>query len=221
MTNPARAKYARERADALLPKVGVVVLEIGSPQAAGLDITVNDHKITPDRVVREIVDPGAVEISANARGAEPFRATEEVAAGKTVKVTIPAFPDAGGGGVGEDKGRTVRRRSRVYIAYGLGAAGALSLVSGVAIGLAANADYQAQFENGECMDVSPSPICTREGADAQNEARSLATVGTILGVGGIALAAGAAVVFFTAPRDLVVTPTASSQTLGLAVVGNF
>ena len=103
----------------------------------------------------------------------------------------------------------------------LGAAGVLSLASGVVIGLAAKSDYEAEFDSERCMDVDPGPVCTPEGAKAQNRARDLATVGTVLGIGGLALAAGAAVVYFTAPRDLVITPTASSQAVGLAVVGNF
>ncbi len=218
ITNPQRAKYSRERADALLPRLGVVVLEVGSPDAKDLEVTVNDRVVEPGAVVREIVDPGEIEIAASARGATPFHATEKVDAGQTVKVAIPAFPDTGEASTLVD---APRRRSRVYLAYGLGGAGVLSLAAGVVIGLAAKGDYEAEFDSGRCMDVEPGPVCTTEGANAQNRARDLATVGTVLGVGGIVLAAGAAVVFFTAPRDLVVTPTASSQSVGLAVVGNF
>jgi tetratricopeptide (TPR) repeat protein len=219
ITNPQRAKYSRERADALLPKLGVVVLELGSPEAKDLEVTVNDHAIKPGAIVREIVDPGEISIDASARGATPFHASEKVEAGETVKVAIPAFPDAG-----DDQSTVInapRRRSRVFLAYGLGGAGVLTLTAGIVVGLAAKADYEAEFDSRRCMDVDPGPVCTTEGADAQNRARRLATVGTVLGVGGIALAATAAVVFFTAPRDLVITPTASSQAVGLAVVGNF
>jgi tetratricopeptide (TPR) repeat protein len=219
ITNPQRAKYSRERADALLPKLGVVVLEIGSPGAKDLEITVNDHVVKPGGVVRELVDPGEISVDASARGATPFHESHQISAGETVKVAIPAFPDSG------DEHATVidapRRRSRVFLAYGLGGAGVLMLTSGIVVGLAAKADYDAELESGRCMETPSGPACTPEGADAQNRARRLASVGTVLGVGGVALAAAAAVVFFTAPRDLVVTPTASSQAVGLGLVGNF
>jgi hypothetical protein len=109
----------------------------------------------------------------------------------------------------------------VYIAYGVGAAGALSLASGIVVGLAAKSDYQAQIDNGQCMVLDQGPVCGPEGFAATNRARNLATVGTVLGVGGLALIAGGAVVFFTAPRDLVITPTVTSQSAGVTLVGNF
>jgi tetratricopeptide (TPR) repeat protein len=218
ITNPSRAKYARERADALLPKVGVLVLKVASPSTHGLTIKVGDHAITPAATVHEVVDPGTVEISATAGSAAPFEHSETVEAGETITVEVPAFP--------EDKARpteakTVRRRSRVYLAYGLGAGGVLAFASGVLVGVTAKGDYQAQLDNNECMLVDGSPVCSKMGYDEQQRALRLASVGTWLGVGGIALLAAGAAVFLTAPRDLVVMPTADSQSAGVAVVGNF
>jgi tetratricopeptide (TPR) repeat protein len=223
ITNPVRAKFARERADALLPKVGIVVLDVATPSAPDLAISIGGRSIKAAAVVREIVDPGSIEITARAASGTPFHATETVTAGNTITLAIPAFPDAVSGDrpPSTSDAVTVRRRSRLYIAYGVGAAGALSLVSGIVVGLAAKGDYQAQFDNGNCQDVDPRPTCTRDGLEAQNRARSLATVGTVLGVGGLALIAGGAVLFLTAPRDLVVTPTVTSQSAGVSVVGIF
>lgn len=230
ITNPVRARFARERADALLSKVGVVVISVTTPATPKLAISIGGRSIKPAAVIREIVDPGSVSLTASAASGTPFEATETVAAGKTITFTIPAFPDAeppGAGAAGGDvepstpEPTHVRRRSRVFIAYGVGAAGALTLASGIVVGLAARSDYQAQFDGGECQDVEPRPVCSPQGFGAQSRARSLATVGTVLGVGGLALIAGGAVLFFTAPRDLVVTPTVSSQSAGVAVVGNF
>jgi tetratricopeptide (TPR) repeat protein len=223
ITNPSRAKFARGRADAILPKVGVIVLDVATPAAPGLAITIGGRSIKAAAVIREIVDPGSIEITARAASGSPFQATETVTAGHTITLAIPAFPDPTSGDRSSTASDavTVRRRSRVYIAYGVGAAGALSLASSIIVGLAANDDYQAQIENGNCQDTGPTTTCTREGVDAQNRARSLATVGTVLGVGGLALIAGGAVLFFTAPRDLGITPTVTSQSAGVSVVGIF
>jgi hypothetical protein len=224
ITNPMRAKFARERADALLPKVGVVVINVATPGAAKLAITVGGRSIKAESVVREIVDPGTVTIRASAASGSPFDATESVSAGNSVTVTIPAFPDVASTVTSEPSApgtSSERRRSRVYIAYGVGAAGAVSLASGIILGLAARSDYQAQFDNGQCEKVGSNPVCGSEGFSAQTSARQLANVGTVFGVGGLALIAAGAVVFVTAPRDLVVTPTVTAQSAGMAVVGNF
>lgn len=222
MTNPVRAKFARERADALLPKVGIVVIEVETPASPQLAIAIGGRSVKAAAVIREIVDPGSVEITANASSGEPFEATETVAAGKTVTISIPAFPDAGGRSTAaSDEPGTVRRRSRVYLAYGVGGAGVVSLATGIIVGLAAKGNYDAQFDNGNCQDVEPSPVCSAQGLAAQNSARNLATFGTVLGVGGLALIAGGTILFLTAPRDLVITPTVTAQSAGLAVVGNF
>ena len=97
----------------------------------------------------------------------------------------------------------------------------LSLATGIIVGLVAKGKYDAQFDNGTCQDVEPNPVCSAEGGAAQSSARSLATIGTVVGVGGLAMIAGGAVLFLTAPRDLVITPTVAAQSAGLAVVGNF
>lgn len=223
ITNPERAKFARERADALLPKVGIVVIEVQTPASPQLAIAIGGRSVKAAAVIREIVDPGSFEITASAASGEPYQATETVAAGETVKVSIPAFPDPGGATAEprSDPRSTVRRRSRVYLAYGVGGAGVVSLATGIVVGLAAKGDYDAQFDNGNCQMIEPNPVCSAEGLAAQNSARSLATIGTVLGVGGLAMLAGGAVLFLTAPRDLVITPTVTAQSAGLAVVGNF
>jgi hypothetical protein len=115
---------------------------------------------------------------------------------------------------------TVRRHTNVVIAYTLGAAGAASLTTGVLMGLVARSRYNAQFDSGNCVNTSP-PQCNPDGFKQQGDAVTLANVGTVFGIAGLAMIAGGAVVFLTAPRDLVVTPTASTQSAGLTVVGTF
>lgn len=223
ITNPERAKFARGRADALLPKVGIVVIEVQTPISPQLAITIGGRAVKAAAVIREIVEPGPVEISARAASGDPFQATETVAAGKTVKVSIPAFADRGGSMAESPAGepRAVRRPSRVYLAYGVGGMGVLSLATGIVVGLAAKGNYDAQFDSGNCQRIEPNSVCNAEGFAAQNSARSLGTIGTVLGVGGLAMIAGGAVLFLTAPRDLVIIPTMTAQSAGLAVVGNF
>jgi hypothetical protein len=218
MTNPTRAKYARERADALLPKLGVVVLKLETPKRRGMSISVAGRSVEPGAVVRDLVEPGDVEITINAGAETLFQETKAVAAGQTVTLDVPAFAAAE---EPPETGMTRRRPSRVYLAYGVGGFGAASFVTGVILGFSAKRKYEAQFSNGSCMDSPQGPICNEEGFDEQSAALSRASAGTVLGVGGLVLLASGAVLFVTAPRDLVITPTATSQSAGLSLVGSF
>jgi hypothetical protein len=218
ITNPTRAKYARERADALLPKLGIVVLQLPTPDVPGLSIEVAGRSIKPAAVIRDLVEPGPVTITVSAPNAVPFHDTQRIAAGQIVTIDVPAVETREPG-----PGPTVtrRRRSRVYLAYGVGGAGAVSLITGVILGMTAKSRYEEQFAKGRCMEADPAPICFPDGFEAQTAALDLATIGTVFGVAGLVLGATGAVLFVTAPRDLVITPTATSQSAGLSVVGSF
>lgn len=231
ITNPQRAKFARERADALLPKLGVVVLRIATPDAPAIAVSIAGRTMKAAPVLTEIVKPGEVTITVTSSG-EPFQRTEKVAAGKTITIDVPAFaePATVGGGTQAvlepvagpvDTGGS-RRRSRLLLAYGVGGAGGVALLAGVFIGLRAKNNYNEQFDNMNCTETDGSPVCNDTGFSAQSDAVSLANVGTVLGVGGLALIAGGAVLYFTAPEsDVVVTPTATAQSAGISVVGRF
>jgi tetratricopeptide (TPR) repeat protein len=227
ITNPTRARFARERADALLPKLGVIVLELATPDAPRLAVSIGGRKLEPAPVIREIVAPGDVAIAVTVATGAPFQRTERVDAGKTVTIEVPAF--AADPAIAEPSGPRAettggqRRRSRVLVAYGVGAAGALSLVSGVVVGLRARGDYNAQFEGAmpNCVDLASGPVCNEAGFAAQNDAISLANVGTVLGVVGIAAIAGGAVLYLTAPKDVAVAPSVSAQSAGVSLIGRF
>ena len=80
--------------------------------------------------------------------------------------------------------------------------------------------YREQIDAGNCTDTSP-PLCNVIGYSAQSNARTLANVGTGFGVAGLAVIGAGAVVFLTAPRDLMVAPTVSERSAGVTVVGRF
>jgi hypothetical protein len=237
ITDPDRSKFARDRADKLMPKLGVVILKITTPDAPTLRVSIADRIVKPAPVVTEVVDPGNVVISVTANGAEPFQKREKIAAGKRVTVEVPVLSPAAPprpiepvvtpteqpiqevGELPDERG--VRRRSRVLLAYGLGIAGGVSMIAGVAVGLEARSDWNAEIGNG-CYRQMDEVFCSDgESELAQLRARRLGHVGTALGVGGFALLAAGAIVFMTAPRDVAVTPTATASSAGISVVGRF
>ena len=175
-------------------------------------------------VIREIVAPGEISIAVTAANSAPFQRTETVAAGKTVTVEVPAMGDAGGAGSQEPPSvaqPVSARKKRLMIAYGVGGAGVVTLGVSVFVALKAKSNYNAQFDNGNCMDTGDRPTCNAAGFNAQNDAVSLANVGTVIGVVGIAALGAGAALYLTAPKDVMVTPTATAQSAGLAVVGRF
>ncbi|HEX5062897.1 MAG TPA: hypothetical protein VFV99_26165, partial [Kofleriaceae bacterium] len=103
----------------------------------------------------------------------------------------------------------------------LGGLGIASLVTGVALGISAKNKYNAEFDNGHCMQDGGVSVCNDDGLRNQSDAITRANIGTGFAIGGAVLATAGAIVFLTAPRDTVVIPTASAGAGGLAVVGRF
>ena len=214
-----RGKFARARADELLPQLATIVVKVATPGAPGLALSIAGRISRPAAEVHEVVDPGDVQVEASAPNMHKVAKSARAQAGETVVVEIPALA--------EDKpvivsGRTERRPTRVVAAYTLGGIGAASFVTGVLLGYVAKRKYDdAIAGNCEMPDPDRPRACNPEGYRGTNSAIMVANVGTVVGTVGVAMVAAAAVVYFTAPRDVVVTPTASTQSAGLAVVGRF
>jgi hypothetical protein len=215
-TNPERALFARNRLAPLAAKVGTVIVKLETPDVPGLAVSIAGRAARAAAVVREVVDPGEITVQVSAPNAATFSKTARADAGATVTIEVPALVPATAPATGE----TRRRKSRVIAAYVIGGVGVLALTTGVLLGVKANGDYDAQIANGNCTAGSP-PMCNMEGYQGQLDAVSLANIGTGFGIGGLALMVAGAVVFVTAPKDVVVTPTVTSQSAGLAVVGRF
>jgi tetratricopeptide (TPR) repeat protein len=220
--NADRAKFARERAQALVIKTSTVVVKLAQPDAPGLSVKIGDRDAPPAPEVREVVDPGDVTVLVTAANGQTFTKTERAEAGLKIVIEVPALSGEGGGSV-----PTQRRRSRVLAAYTLGGFGAVSLVTGVVIGITAKGRYDREFEmdptsgTANCTETASAPQCNPDGYTNLNNAITLAKVGTVFGAGGVLLLGAGAVVFLTAPRDVIVIPTASAGSGGLAVVGRF
>ena len=216
-SNAERSRFARQRADAVLLKVGTIVVKMATPSAPGLSLTIAGRITQPAAEVRELVDPGEVVVEVSAPNMQPVRKTERIDGGKTIVIDVPALQPVVRV---ETQTTTERRHSRVIAAYALGGIGGVSLITGVVLGVVARAQYQSAFSSGDCMEGSP-PMCNIDGFNSQNNAITVAQVGTVFGIGGLVLIGAGAVVFLTAPRDVVVVPTATTQSAGLAVVGRF
>jgi tetratricopeptide (TPR) repeat protein len=211
--NLSRARLARQRADALVAKLATVVVTLHEPRAAGLAIRLGDREMPPAAEIRDLIEPRDVELVATAPGRPVFRKTLHAVAGATVIADVPAFAP-----LPDEAPATRRQRSRVYIAGGLGAAGALSLGAALGLALSARHIYDGAFP-GECT-RDHGIVCTPAGNATIDRAGRRADLATGFAVAGALLAGAAAAVFFTAPRETVVVPLTAGP-LGIGVVGRF
>jgi hypothetical protein len=99
----------------------------------------------------------------------------------------------------------------------VGGAGVVGLVVGSVLGLAAHSKYNDALN--ECGGVATN--CHQNGVDDGKSAHSEAAVSTVLFVAGAALVAGGAVLYFTAPKGVTVSPTVGWQSAGVAVGGRW
>jgi tetratricopeptide (TPR) repeat protein len=227
--NPVRQKFAHDRAQALLGKVAVAVVKLAEPLPAGIAVTIAGRVVKPAAEIDEKVDPGAVAVHVAVPGKPAYDRTQTVAAGAKVVFDVEAAAATGGTGappteavapvMAVDQTSTERRHGRVVAAYAVGAGGLITLAVGVGLGIKASSDYDNAVKN--CTMTGDQPVCDATSYSAARSAGSLADAGTVVGAVGVAAIVAGAIVYFTAPRDLVVSPTASARSAGLAISGTF
>jgi tetratricopeptide (TPR) repeat protein len=220
----ARATFARDRANSVLPKLGTVVVKLADPAANGLIVELGKQSVPPQREITERFDPGEVAVTARVPGHEPFTASARVVAGATVIVEVPAFVGAAAIGPPPPLGvvRGGRSRGRVLLALGVGLGGGVLLGLGGIVGLTAKSSYDSAAESSGCMREAGKLVCTEQAAKRIEDAGSRADLATGFAVAGGVLVTAAVIVYVTAPREaFTVAPTASASTVGVTLSGRF
>lgn len=216
----ARARFARERADAVAARLAIVVLKIAEPTIDGLVIKIGTQSVPPAAEIRERIEPGEIDITVTAPGREPFTSSARGISGAQVIVEVPVLATILGAprpapAPAED-GR--RSRSRVRLAGIVTGAGGVFLIGSVALGLSARAVYA----DADCMDTAMGLVCSAAGAAEVDTAGTRADIATGLAIAGGLGVVGGVVLYLTAPRErLSVAPTMTSGSVGLAVRGRF
>jgi hypothetical protein len=214
-----RIKYARGRAATLAPKLAAVIIKLPDPSIVGLTVRVAGNPVPPAGEITTMVDPGdiTVEVTAPGRAAETRTAT--ATAGQTITVDFGAQPVAPPPPEVPPAPETARRHSRVVTGEAIMGVGGAAVVTGVVLGLVARSHYNSAFPD-HCMNTS-KPVCDPSGFSTTSSAITLANAGTVIGVVGLAGVVAGAVVWYTAPKDIVVAPAASGQGAGISVSGTF
>lgn len=222
----AGAKFARDAATALAPRLATVAIRVADPKTDGLELHVAELDVPASDNIVVLVDPGKLEVTARAPGRAPFAITIEGIAGKRVSVKIPAL-DETASTPPIDKPATregARDPGRVKLAIGVGVAGGALLATSLVLGLLARQDYNDVLgdPNG-CFETPTGLLCkTPDAAQRVSDATDKANLATGIAIAGAVVTAGAVILFVTAPREHVaVVPTATASSVGIGLIGRF
>ena len=210
---------AQERIAILTPLLPELTITLAGPALDGQKLVVDDEVVAPGTLP---LDPGEHVLLLTAPGRLSFRTTVRAELGKKGAIELPGLRTASA------------RRLIGKITVGVG--GGLVAIAAIAIAIAKH-DYAQPFDSGHCMRVALT--CDPGGQHDVDAARSLGTVGSVVGVVGLAAIAGGAVLWLTAPhaegtamaragstrmmapaasrRMMVIVPTGS----GIAIIGRF
>jgi len=202
-----REALAKEHADALLPKLSKLSIEVPTPtQVPGLVITRDGQPIRQAQWGTALpIDPGKHQLAATAPGKQSWQLEIEISKpGQTETTKVPVLADAPAGAAPqqplaagaspsvEAEARRSKLRSASYIAGGLGVVG---VGVGTFFGLSALSKNSAS--NADCAGAD----CNDTGYAKRNSARNAGTVSTIAFIaGGVALGAGVVLFLSSTPN---------------------
>jgi hypothetical protein len=236
-----RRDYAQTQAAALEPRLAKLTISAPATPPAGLVVARDGTQIDAGALgISLYLDAGSHEITASAPGFESFTRTITIVDGKTETVTIPPLTakpvtpvtdasktgkEGTPGGSEPSEPLPPPSPTRKYITLGAGAAGVALLGAGVVFGLKAKSTYDDA--TALCgPDLACTPAQYPRGRQLVHDAKSTATISTVLAVaGGAALAAGA-ILYFTAPRaperaTARIVPVVHDGGAGIAIIGGF
>jgi hypothetical protein len=231
-------KLARKRASALEPTLATIVVRVDEP-APELEVTRDGEPMAEASWGVPIpVDAGSHALEARAPGREPFTTEVTVAKdGQKVEVVIPPLMArataaasspapvvADGGGAYEPApDRAPPSEAQRTLGFVVGGVGVAALAGGAITGLMAiskNDTSQTECPNdGACG--------SRAAVDANESARTFATISTIAFGAGAALVLAGTVLVLTAPdarkeaRAIRIVPRADARSAGVGIMGVF
>lgn len=231
--NTARESAARQRADALAPKVSKLVIDVPSTaRVEGLEVKRDGKPVGAAQWGSPIpTDGGKHEITASAPGRSPWRTEVTLRdEGKSQTVSVPHLelvespaapapaPAAAPSEPGSPPpaGPTPPAAEETKTSSGLGTQRIVALVAGgvgvVGLGVGGFFGIQALSHKKTADQNCEGPVCSNdEGVNAGEDAKSAATIATIAMTAGGVLVATGATLWFTAPSA---EPTA---TVGLGL----
>jgi len=216
-----REAFARERQDALVPRLARLRVTVADAAIPGLAIRRDGVPIAPSAYGLAVpVDPGAHSLAVEAPGRIPW-STEVVAppAGETTTIEIPPLARRPAPPAAPSRPVTSAGPRRPPLAFWITSGVAtVGIGAGAALGLAARSLWQEAR-----ADCDPSNVCTDAAYALATRSRRDADLATIAFAAGGAALVSSVVLYLAAPRERAVrvVPQLASRAGGLAVVGAF
>ncbi len=204
---PQQQKFARDRADALKPKLArlIVVVPEDVRKTSGLSVLRDSVPLAPAQWGMPLpVDGGKHMISVSATGRRQWMTSVEVPAGgegATITVTVPALqaePEVGpvGSGTGGNESAKLTGWSTQHT-VGVVAAGAGLVGIGLMAGFGLDGAQKHAASMPHCTD--DRKYCDPVGLDLEKQAHAAATASNISLAVGVGLVASGVLVFVLAP----------------------
>ena len=217
---PQQQKFARERADALKPKLAKLIVVVSDEvrKASGLAVLRDSVALAPAQWGMPMpVDGGKHTISVSATGRREWTTTVEVPAGgegATITVTVPglqAEPEVGPIGTGVGAGTNAPRQAGWSGQHTIGvvAAGAGLVGIGFMAGFGLDGASKHAASTSHCSE--DRKYCDQTGLDFENQAHAAATASNISLAIGAGLVASGVLLFALAPP---LSSSKSKQTTG-------
>jgi hypothetical protein len=237
----AREKVAKERADALAPRVSKLSVRVAEPKTQGLVVKRDGEVIGPALFgTAAPVDPGKHAIEATAPGKKVWKGSVDVpSGGGSVSIDVPALSDDAGGApvvVPPSSAKPAapppaepaappktgpKSNTAAYVVTGLGVVGT---AVGVVLYLGAKSKHDDALS--QCVQGATVTHCPDSARTQNDSAKTTGTIGAVVGgVGAAALVTGIIMLATggsssSSSAGLRVSPMALSQGGGLLLGGS-
>lgn len=198
----ARAAYARQRTDALAPRlVKLNISVLPANQLAGLTVRRDGAEIPVEAFGTALpINPGSYTIEASAPGFRTWSTLiDATQPGEIVAVEIPRLGETPVAAKVERANKSQpldhgAQRKRRRLALLIGGGGVVALGAGVGLGFVAKSKWDSASAH-----CNENDLCDAEGAEINRKARRYGTIGTVVGGVGVAAMITGAVLYVTAP----------------------
>ena len=194
----ARGEHARQRAEALEPRLSYLVIQVPvGARLPGLEVLRDGTAVAPVLWGQPAaIDSGAHSIQVRAPGYKSWQKDLTIAEGaRSTPIEVPKLVRDATAPAGRNSNASRPASSRRIAAIAVGGLGIVGIGVGGFFGLSAQASLSDS--KAECNDQN---YCTPRGDELAHSAKSKAVVSTITTGAGVAALATAAILWFTAPK---------------------
>jgi hypothetical protein len=226
-TNEQRKESAANRLKVITPRIPKLLIKV-EPPPPGIVVEIaskaGPRGVEANKPIE--VDFGEYDVIVRARGYNEFMSHVKISQESKTTTVVATLKEGASNtetvGVAaprKDKVEPAPRSKRKLIGIGAMATGGGVIVGGVVVGVLARSRWN------EAKDVCAGACTTQADVDRANalgdQARSKATLSTVLVLGGAVIAGVGTYLYVTAPANTKITPSATDSSAGVTISGVF